>query len=102
MARYVDDILIVWTGTHRKVDVLLLEMNVMNESIKFTVEKGIKTINHLELTLTLDNNRIECKIYRKPTHRGIIIPNDSYHHPSAPQFSDNPELLLSINFCPHE
>ena len=58
-ARYVDDILIVWTGTNRQVDLLLLEMNAMNDSIKFTVEKGNETINYLDLTLTLDSNRIK-------------------------------------------
>ena len=91
-ARYVDDILMVWTGTNRQVDLLLSEMNAMNESIKFTVEKGNETINYLDLTLTLNNNRIEYKIYRKPTHTDTIIPNDSYHHPRH-------KLAALQNYC---
>jgi len=54
-ARYVDDILIVWSGTDRQIDQLLKETNVMHKDIKFTVEKGNKTINYLDPTRTVNS-----------------------------------------------
>ena len=48
-AGYVDDILIVWSGTDRRVDLCLRETNAINKDIKFTAEKGNWTINYLDL-----------------------------------------------------
>ena len=44
-ARYVDDVLIVWSGTKRQVDLFLKEMNAMHMDIKYTVVPGHDTNN---------------------------------------------------------
>lgn len=61
----------------------LKETNGVHNDIKFTVEKSNKTMNNLELTLTVKNNMMTYmyKIYRKPTHSDTIISKDSFHHP---------------------
>lgn len=74
-------ILILWSGTDRQIDQFLKETNAILKDIKFTVEKGNKTINYLDDTLTVKNNRIKYKIYRKPTHKNTTIPRDSFRHP---------------------
>jgi len=53
----------------------------MHNDIKFTLENGNKTINYLDLTLTVNSRRIDYKIDRKPTCTDAIIPKDSFHHP---------------------
>ena len=53
----------------------------MHKDIKFTVEKGNKTINYLDLTLIVNSKRIDGKIYTKSTFTDTIIPTDSFHHP---------------------
>jgi len=63
------------------MDRFLKETNAMHKDIKFTLEKGKKTINYLELTLTMNSWGIDYKIYRKPTCMEAIIPKDSFHHP---------------------
>ena len=57
-ASYVDDILIVWSGTDRKVDLFLKETNAMHMDIKFTVKKGNKTIIYLDLTHTVNSEGV--------------------------------------------
>ena len=61
-------------------------------SIKFTVERGSKTINYLDLTLTWNSEGIGYKIYRKPTCTDTIIRKDSFHHPKR-------KMAAMENYC---
>ena len=63
--RYVDDILIIWTGTDRQLDQFHSEINNINGNITFTIEKGNKTITYLDLTTQIKDNKLHYKIYRK-------------------------------------
>ena len=46
--RYVDNLLLIWSGTDRQLDKLLSDINCkINEDIKFTIEKGNKQVNYL-------------------------------------------------------
>ena len=60
--RYVDDILLIWNGTDRQLDQFFNETNNINEKIKFTIEKGNKTINFLDLTIQIDRNKLKYNI----------------------------------------
>ena len=78
--RYVDDILCCWTGTTRQLHSFLNFLNSRESSINFTLEVDTnKSINFLDLTITLQNNRHDFAIFRKPTHTDTIIPFDSTH-----------------------
>ena len=71
--RYVDDILLIWSGTDRQLDKLLIDINKVNEDIKFTIEKGNKQINYLDLDIKInDELKFEFKIFRKPTHTQTV------------------------------
>ena len=52
----------------------------MHKDITSTGEKGNKTNNYLNLTLTVNDKGIEYEIYRKSTCTDTIIPKDSIHH----------------------
>ncbi|XP_050513525.1 uncharacterized protein LOC126889333 [Diabrotica virgifera virgifera] len=80
-ARYVDDTLIIWNGTIDILHDFLDFLNTLHDTIKFTLEiqNDSKSLNFLDLTLTLRNGTIDFGIYRKPTHTGTVIPADSHH-----------------------
>ena len=78
-AKYVDDILIVWSGTDGQVDLLLKETNAMHKDIKFSGEKGNRTINHLDLTLIV-NREASLQNLQKPTCTDTIILEDFPKH----------------------
>ncbi|KAI5721655.1 hypothetical protein M8J77_023521 [Diaphorina citri] len=77
--RYVDDILILWTGTHQEAQNLLVFANSLRENIKFEIEIGGNVINFLDLTIHITSNKLEFNIYHKPTSTDTCIPHDSTH-----------------------
>ena len=79
--RYVDDILIIWTGTLQELKNFHDSINTIDHKIKFTIEtEENNKINFLDLTLNKSNNgQITYNIYRKPTNAECIIPYDSHH-----------------------
>ena len=77
--RYIDDSIILFDGTKRQIDHILNYLNKQNK-IKFTVEHEIdNSINFLDLNITLKNNKIKFKIYRKPTTTDTTINAQSFH-----------------------
>jgi hypothetical protein len=85
--RYVDDILLLFTGTNRQLDQLLNYINNIHPNIKFTVEiEQNQMINFLDLTIKNVNNKHAFKIFRKPTQTDQTIhvtSNHPYQHKMA-------------------
>ncbi|XP_052746613.1 uncharacterized protein LOC128199716 [Bicyclus anynana] len=78
--RYVDDIIICWTGTDRQLDVFVDKLNNLHPKIKFKLEiEQNNSLNFLDVTITRVNNRHHFGIYRKPTYTDITIPASSCH-----------------------
>lgn len=78
--RYVDDIIICWTGTLRQIDVFVNKLNSVHSKIKFKLElEENKSLNFLDINITRVNNKLEFQIYRKPTQTDIAIPSSSCH-----------------------
>ena len=77
--RYVDDILVVWSGSVRQLNAFNEKLNSINPKIQFTTEIGNKSIPFLDLRISIINNHLEYQIYRKPTFTDTIIPYDSNH-----------------------
>ncbi|KAI5725528.1 hypothetical protein M8J77_016654 [Diaphorina citri] len=77
--RYVDDILILWLGTRRQLDTLLGKINQIWDGFSLELEYGGKTIDFLDLTVTIQENKHKFKIYRKESFADVIIPSNSYH-----------------------
>ena len=76
--RYVDDVIAVVDKDSE--DAILSQLNSINDSIKFTMEKEIdRKIAFLDLLLSRDGQRILFDIYRKPTDAPLCIPKDSHH-----------------------
>ena len=78
--RYVDDIVCLFTGTNRHLELFLKHLNSIHPSIQFTMEvETNKALNFLDLTLTREEHHISFSIFHKPTQSDTIIPADSHH-----------------------
>lgn len=78
--RYVDDVIICWTGTSRQIDTFVKKVNKIHPKIKFKLElESNKSLNFLDLTISRVNNKLDFQIYRKPTHTDTTIPATSCH-----------------------
>lgn len=88
--RYVDDIIVGFSGTNRQIDVFPNFLNSIHNNIKFTyeVENLEKSLNFLDLNITRGDSDFKYKIYRKDSFTDAIIPNDSY----------NPEIHKMASF----
>lgn len=78
--RYVDDILIAFTGTDRQLNKFFKEVNNIHPQIKFTMEvETDKCINFLDLTIKNCSNKHDFSIYRKNTQSDTTIHASSFH-----------------------
>ena len=78
--RYVDDIICLYTGSERQLDMFLNFLNSFNSAIKFTIGKENNAqINFLDITITRTKTSLDFKIFRKPTYTDIVIPAKSNH-----------------------
>lgn len=79
--RYVDDILILWSGNLQDLHEFASHLNTLHSTIKFTIEleNENKQLNFLDLTISVTDNKHTFDIFRKPTDTGVVIDNQSNH-----------------------
>ena len=78
--RYVDDVLVAWTGTERQLHLFHKLINQLHPKIKFTVElEENGSLNFLDINISKDNNKHKFKMFRKPTYTDSLIPFNSNH-----------------------
>ncbi|KAI5740008.1 hypothetical protein M8J77_017630 [Diaphorina citri] len=77
--RYVDDILMLWKGSKRQLDLFLQNANKIYSNFTLELEYGGKEINFLDLNISIHEGKHRFKIYRKPSYTDVIIPASSYH-----------------------
>jgi hypothetical protein len=79
--RFIDDILIIWTGTEDQLKNLMSKINKLHHSIKFTCDYNItnKSTTYLDTTISLQNKELNTDLYRKPTDRvQYLLPNSCH------------------------
>lgn len=78
--RYVDDLILCWTGSMSQLDDFINDLNNKHPKIKFKKElEQNNSLNFLDLTISKVNNKHQFQIFRKPTHTDIVIPACSTH-----------------------
>ena len=78
--RYVDDILVCFTGSDSQLTAVLDHLNSIHNKINFTIEKEENnSINFLDLKILKENNSLKFDIFRKPTFTDVTIPKTSVH-----------------------
>jgi hypothetical protein len=78
--RYVDDIICLYKGNERQIDIFKNYLNNLHQKLQFSseIESDMK-INYLDLTISNLNNKHNFKIYRKSTYSDLVIPASSNH-----------------------
>lgn len=80
--RFIDDVFGVWLGTVRQFNLFVEVLNKLAQpyGIRFADQQIGKTVNFLDITLTLDNsNQIQYRLYRKETDARNYLRTDSFH-----------------------
>lgn len=73
--RYIDDVILLWEGSHSSFLDFLGKMNSNKYGLKFTAECSLVTVNYLDLMLTKHQNTIGTKTFFKETDRNAFVPN---------------------------
>jgi hypothetical protein len=79
--RYIDDILVIWTGTEEQLKEFITKINLLHHSIKFTCDYNLATrsTTYLDTTIDLNNDVINTDLYQKPTDRvQYLLPNSCH------------------------
>ena len=65
--RFIDDIFFIWTGTKEQLTNCLNNLNKKLNSIKFECKISQTSITFLDTEVSIQNNKLVTKIYRKST-----------------------------------
>ena len=78
--RYVDDIFLIWNDSEDKLKDFLAYINTVNPAIQFTHANSTKSVNFLDVIVTLTNDgTISTDLYTKPTDTYQCLHMNSCH-----------------------
>ena len=78
--RYIDDIFFVWNESEEKLEEFLDNLNNFHPNLKFTSEKSKKSVNFLDVTVSLIDQHLETDLYCcKPTDCHQFLDFNSAH-----------------------
>ncbi|XP_063800289.1 single-pass membrane and coiled-coil domain-containing protein 3 [Pseudophryne corroboree] len=77
--RYIDDVFMLWTGSREAFIDMMHQVNLMNDSIKFTFDIQAETINFLDVKIVRKDGTFITSIYQKPTDVNILLLASSHH-----------------------
>ena len=80
--RYIDDILITWTGTETEAQAFFQWINQQDVHLRFTNHISDQELPFLDLLIVINHGQLHTKTYSKPTDRNSLLRFDS-HHPKA-------------------
>ena len=83
--RFIDDVMGEWRGTEREFTLFLKELNKTTSTygITFADYQIGKEVNFLDLTIYICENKIEHKLYVKPTDARRYLKPSSFHPSSV-------------------
>ena len=77
--RYIDDIFFIWNESEEKLDEFLKNLNNFHPNLKFTSEKSKKSVNFLDVKVSLIDQHLETDLYCKPTDCQQFLDFNSAH-----------------------
>lgn len=77
--RYIDDLFFIWSGSTLSLQCFLKELNANTNNIRLTSEYSKYDIHFLDVYM--QGEKLETKVYFKPTDRNNYLPFHSGHHP---------------------
>ena len=98
--RFIDDVFLVWRGTQRQFGMFVNILNKLASAfgIRFGSWEIGKSVNFLDVTLYLDeDNKIQYKLYTKPTDARNYLRTDSFHPPHVFNSVAFSQMLRVVN-----
>lgn len=78
--RYIDDIILLWSGSETELLQFHSYLNNTNRNLKLSLDFSLSEINFLDLKISKDvNGDLHTSIFRKSTDRNTILRADSFH-----------------------
>ena len=77
--RYIDDIFMIWEHGEEELKIFLEKLNTSHPSIKFTWKYSPKTIDFLDVQVSLNEGRIVTDLFVKPTDTHQYLHASSCH-----------------------
>ena len=101
--RYIDDIFMIWTDTKEKFEQFIKELNLKHPSIKSDCKISAKEVDFLDITVYIDkNNRLQTKLYKKPTDRQNYLHRKSEHPESLKKSIPHSQALRIKRICSND
>ncbi|XP_041429845.1 uncharacterized protein LOC121397297 [Xenopus laevis] len=80
--RYIDDIIMLWTGTIESLVAFCDHLNSVVPTIKFTIIHDLLRINFLDVWIMKKNSGLQTDLYKKETDRNSLLHYTSFHPPA--------------------
>lgn len=80
-SRFIDDVMVVWSGSAEQFEAFLAYINLNGINMQFTGNFGGNKIQFLDIQVELTNETIVTKGFRKPTATNSFLHHTSYHPP---------------------
>ena len=78
--RFLDDSWFLWRGSERQFEAFKSALNTVGAVNKFTLKGEVgKTVDFLDITLSLDSGRLETSVFIKPTDSKRYLNRRSDH-----------------------
>ncbi|XP_075707682.1 uncharacterized protein LOC142742114 isoform X2 [Rhinoderma darwinii] len=79
-ARYIDDILVIWKGTHADLDSFMIGLNKNDENLKFTYKAHPSCLDFLDVKIFADEQGfLHSDVFRKETSVNALLHSSSSH-----------------------
>ncbi|KAM3936220.1 LOW QUALITY PROTEIN: uncharacterized protein RB166_003342 [Leptodactylus fuscus] len=103
-ARYIDDVLLVWSGEEKTATAFTDHISSNSHNLKFTSQLSPVTVNFLDITLTGDDIKgvVESKLYRKPQSGNTTLHAKSHHPQHTIKSVPVGELTRAKRICSQE
>ena len=88
--RYIDDVFFIWTESKEKLEGFLNRLNDFHPNLKFTHEKSKSSVNFLDVSVSIVDNKIETDLHCKPTDCHQFL-----HFNSAHPFHNKKSIVYS-------
>lgn len=77
--RYIDDIFLIWTHSEDELLNFIDTYNAVHPNVHFTHTYSQETVNFLDVTVTIEQDKLSTTLYRKPTDRQQYLYYQSDH-----------------------
>ena len=81
--RFRDDCFLIWNGDIDLINNFVYFVNILDPSLKFTVEIGGKSLKFMDLLITIENGELKTTVYSKPTDGHLYLHHNSCHPKST-------------------